>query len=179
MDSNVLSDTITPFGRAYYRRSAPYFVYPYSIILLLNFTVASLSAVFWATTPISTAQILRLFLVYFHKTDIYASKWFRTGVVYGLIAMCFIVLLTVQSVLAILWVVVTKWIVIGRRKEGSFSWDASSYCEFLSLSLSPAHADILTGQRWQTHLTLSRPLNRGRGIGGVLAPLTGSAYIVW
>ena len=36
-----------------------------------------------------------------------------------------------------------------------------------------------TGQRWQTHLTLSRPLNRGRGIGGVLAPLAGSAYMVW
>ena len=35
------------------------------------------------------------------------------------------------------------------------------------------------GQRWQLHLTLMRLLHRGRGIGGVLAPLTGSAYMVW
>ena len=35
------------------------------------------------------------------------------------------------------------------------------------------------GQRWQLHLTLSRVLYRGHGNGGVLAPITGSAYIVW
>ena len=35
------------------------------------------------------------------------------------------------------------------------------------------------GQRWQLHLTLSKPLYRGHGNGGVLATLTGSAYIVW
>ena len=35
------------------------------------------------------------------------------------------------------------------------------------------------GQRWQLHLTLCRLLYRGHGNGGVLGPLTGSAYIVW
>jgi hypothetical protein len=35
------------------------------------------------------------------------------------------------------------------------------------------------GQRWQLHLTLSKPLYRGHGNGGVLGTLTGSAYIVW
>ena len=38
---------------------------------------------------------------------------------------------------------------------------------------------MLSGQRWQLHLTLCRLLYRGHGNGGVLGPLTGSAYIVW
>ena len=29
------------------------------------------------------------------------------------------------------------------------------------------------------HLTLSRPLHRGYSNGGIIAPLAGSAYIVW
>ena len=40
-------------------------------------------------------------------------------------------------------------------------------------------ANTHTGQRWQLHLTLSRLLYRGHGNGGVLGPITGSAYIVW
>ena len=86
----------------------------------------------------------------------------RTGVLYGLIAMCFVVLLTVQSLVAMAWVIVMKWLVIGRRREGSFSWDKSSYCE-----------------RWQLHLTLAKPMYRGYGIGGILGTISGTAYIVW
>ena len=61
-----------------------------------------------------------------------------------------------------LWAIGTKWIVIGRRRQGSYDWDKSSYC-----------------QRWQLHLVLSKPLYRGYGIGGILGAISGSAYIVW
>lgn len=67
-----------------------------------------------------------------------------------------------QVVGAILWVIVTKWLVIGQRKERRSAWDESSYC-----------------QPWQLHLTLSRPLHRSYDNGGILGPITGSAYIVW
>jgi hypothetical protein len=59
-------------------------------------------------------------------------------------------------------VILTKWIIIGRRRDGRYPWDKSSYC-----------------QRWQIHLALSRFIYKGYGNGGVLAPLTGTIYIVW
>lgn len=58
-----------------------------------------------------------------------------------------------------MWVLAMKWLVVGWRVAGSYDWDKSNYC-----------------QRWQLHLALSRPIY---GNGGVLAPLTGTAYIAW
>lgn len=96
------------------------------------------------------------------RRNFFEEHWFQLGTLYGLIACAFIIVLNIQAVGAILWVILTKWLVIGQRKEGRCAWDESSYC-----------------QRWQLHLTLSRPLHRGYGNGGILGPLTGSAYIVW
>lgn len=110
-------------------RDAPYFVLPYVGIVALNFVVSSLSAAYWASTAVSAAQLLRLFLVRASWLHLYAPVWFRTGVLYGLIAMIFVVLLNIQSLLAMIWVVGTKWAILGRRNEGPCSWDKSSYCE--------------------------------------------------
>lgn len=35
------------------------------------------------------------------------------------------------------------------------------------------------GQRWQLHLALSRPLNKGLGNSGVLGAITGTVFIAW
>ena len=95
--------------------------------------------------------------------------------------MCFVGLLLLQSLLAMAWVIGTKWLVIGRRHEGSCAWDTHSYCKLFSLLVISGQSLTVrrAGQRWQLHLTLSRLLYRGHGNGGVLAPITGSAYIVW
>ena len=69
---------------------------------------------------------------------------------------------TLQSIIAMLYVIVAKWLIIGRRAQGSCDWDKSSYC-----------------QRLQLHLVLSKPLYKGYGNGGVLGAISGSAYIVW
>lgn len=149
--------------------------------MLLNLTVSVLSATFWASNAVITAQILRLSLHHARNLHLYASVWYRPAVLYGLIASIFVVTLTIQSMLAMTWVVITKWLVIGRRREGSFPWDTSSYCEshYSYLNRRILFNSNVLGQRWQVHLTLSRPLYRGGGLGGVLSPLTGSAYIVW
>ena len=160
VDPNV--NTITPFGRAYYKRQANYFVYPYPIIFLINLSVACLSAAYWSISAVAAAQLLRQFHIHLPRHHFFSEHWYQLGTLYGLIACCFIIVLNIQAVCALLWVIVTKWLVIGRRKEGLCAWDESNYC-----------------QRWQLHLTLSRPLHRGYGNGGILAPLTGSAYIVW
>jgi hypothetical protein len=157
-------DTITPFGRAFYQRKAPFFVYPYALILAINIIITALSATYWSISAIAAAQVLRRIDLHSgHRvTGIYRPSWFRPATIYGLIGLSFVIVLNIQAILAILWVIATKWIVIGRRRDGQYAWDTSSYC-----------------QRWQLHLVLSRFVYKGYGNGGVLGPLTGSAYLVW
>ncbi|KAJ6486574.1 acetyl-CoA synthetase-like protein [Mycena vulgaris] len=157
-------DTITPFGRAYHKRQASYFVLPYIAILAVNIFITTLSAVYWSMSAVAAAQILRYIDLHNSKqvVNIYRPSFYRPGTIYGLVSMCFVIVLTIQGVLALLWVIAIKWLVIGRRRDGPCTWDTSSYC-----------------QRWQLHLALSRPLYQGFANGGVLAPLTGSAYYVW
>ncbi|KAI0933437.1 putative NRPS-like protein biosynthetic cluster [Taiwanofungus camphoratus] len=156
------SDTVTPFGRAFYGREANFFVIPYVILVLINIVVAACSAAYWSISAVAAAQILRLWELHAPQLHLFNETWYRFGTLYGLVATCFIIVLPLQALVAMIWVIVTKWIVIGRRRGGSYHWDQSSYC-----------------QRWQLHLTLSRPLYRGYSNGGPLALITGSAYIVW
>ncbi|KAJ6561109.1 acetyl-CoA synthetase-like protein [Mycena vulgaris] len=156
-------DTTTPFGRAFYKGEADYFVYPYVLILTVNILVAVLSATYWSISAVAAAQLLRQLHLHANRIfHIYRPVWYRPGVVFGFIALCFIIVLNIQAILALTWVVVTKWVVIGRRRDGRYAWDKSSYC-----------------QRWQLHLVLSRFIYKGYGNGGVLAPLTGTVYFVW
>ena len=58
--------------------------------------------------------------------------------------------------------ITAKWLLIGRRVQGAYAWDQSSYC-----------------QRWQAHLTIQE-LRRGeRRKTGVLDMLQGSQWLVW
>jgi hypothetical protein len=159
--ADALVETITPFGRAFYKRQASFFVIPYPILVLINILVAGMSAGYWSISAVAAAQILRLIKLHLDYRHMFAETWFNLSILYGLIAASFITVLTLQAFVAMGWVILTKWIVIGRREAGPCEWDKSSYC-----------------QRWQLHLTLSRPLYRGYGNGGVLGPLTGSAFIV-
>ncbi|KIK57060.1 hypothetical protein GYMLUDRAFT_173450 [Collybiopsis luxurians FD-317 M1] len=154
--------TITPFGRAFYHREANYFVWPFSILVVINLIVAACSSAYWSISAVTGAQILRQFYIHLPSIRLFQSHWYRFGILYGIIAASFVAVLTIQAILCMLWVIVTKWIIIGRRKPGPCAWDESDYC-----------------QRWQLHLVLSRPLYRGYGIGGVLTPLAGSSYLVW
>ncbi|EEB95626.1 hypothetical protein MPER_05369, partial [Moniliophthora perniciosa FA553] len=151
-----------PFGRAFYKRQASYFVYPYIFIVFVNFVVASASAAYWSISAVVAAQLLRQLFIHLNKLQLFSPHWHNFGTLYGLIACCFVIVLSIQAVLSLLWVILTKWIVIGQRRAGQYHWDKSSYC-----------------QRWQLHLVLSRPLYTGHGNGGVLAPLTGTTFIVW
>ncbi|KAK7056427.1 hypothetical protein VNI00_002982 [Paramarasmius palmivorus] len=155
-------DTISPFGRAFYKRQAPYFVYPYILILFINLVVVGCTAAYWSLNAVTAAQVLRQLIMHLNRLGLSSRHWYNFGVLYGFVAICFVIILAIQALLSLLWTILTKWVVIGKRRPGQYHWDMSSYC-----------------QRWQLHLVLSRPLNTGHGNGGVLAPLTGTAFIVW
>ncbi|KAI0737046.1 acetyl-CoA synthetase-like protein [Daedaleopsis nitida] len=154
--------TITPFGRAFYKREAPFFVFPYPLLVLINLCVAILAAGYWSVAAVVGTQILNQLRIHLPQLHLFKSGPRQIVVLFGLISCWFVITLTIQAVIALLWVVVTKWVIIGRRVQGSYDWDKSSYC-----------------QRWQLHLVLSKPMYRGYGIGGILGVLGGSAYIVW
>ncbi|KAF7353576.1 Peroxisomal-coenzyme a synthetase [Mycena sanguinolenta] len=155
-NKDLSRDTITPFGRAFYQRKAPFFVYPYALILAINIFITALSATYWSISAIAAAQVLRRIDLHNSQqvTEIYRPSWFRPAIIYGLIGLCFVVVLNLQAILAILWVIATKWIVIGRRRDATVS-AGNSTSFFRALSI------------------------RGYGKGGVLEPLTGSAYFIW
>ncbi|KIM44384.1 hypothetical protein M413DRAFT_67790 [Hebeloma cylindrosporum] len=156
------SDTITPFGKAFYMKEAPFFVFPYAMIVFISATMTMFSALYWSISAVGSAQVLRHLQIHLRHFDLFAPRWYRFGILYAIIAMCFMVILTFQGIISVLWVITTKWALMGRRTPGRYDWDQSSYC-----------------QRWQLHLIFSRLMFKGFGSGGVLAPLTGSAYIVW
>lgn len=130
-EKDVQSGTATPFGRAYYDRQADYFVIPYIGVLFIGLLTATLTAMYWSLSAVTVAQVLRQLQIHLHGLRLFKDTWYRFGLLYALIALCFICVLTIQGILAMAWVVLTKWLVIGQRTEGPFPWDKSSYCEFL------------------------------------------------
>lgn len=158
----VVKDTITPFGRAFYQRQAPYFVLPYPVIVLINTFMSVFSAVYWATPAAATILILnKCRKTWDHEASgLFSDHWYRPALVYVFFALSFMVIMTLQALLAFAWVIGTKWMLLGRRKEGRYNWDQSSYC-----------------QRWQLHLTLSRLLYHGFG-GRLIGCISGSWFAV-
>ncbi|MCO5555724.1 hypothetical protein L7F22_009269 [Adiantum nelumboides] len=156
-------DTITPFGLAFYKRKANFFVIPYFFLVLINIMMAILSSAYWATAAVATVLTLNIIRQDFEYTAsaIFEDHWYRPGLVYAFIAVEFVVVLNLQAYIAFAWVILTKWAIIGRRREGRYDWDKSSYC-----------------QRWQLHLTLQRLLGKGFG-GHLIGHISGTVYAVW
>ncbi|KAI0777797.1 acetyl-CoA synthetase-like protein [Trametes elegans] len=152
----------TPFGRAFYDHQASYFVYPYWLLLIIYFLIGAFSASYWAMGPVAVTQIVNAIRVYHPGLRLFSGRPSELFILFGLVAACFIFTLSIMSVLMLFWVIGTKWLIIGRRREGRYDWDTSSYC-----------------QRWQLHLTVARPLHRGFDNGGILGAISGSAYFVW
>ncbi|CEH15707.1 acetyl-synthetase-like protein [Ceraceosorus bombacis] len=156
-------ETITPFGRAFYKRKANFFVFPYLMLVAINIVMAVFSSAYWASAAVATVVALNFARQHLEvaAAKIFDDHWYRPGLVYIFIAICFVVVLNIQMLLAFAWVVGTKWAVIGRRREGRYDWDKSSYC-----------------QRWQLHLTMQRLLGKGFG-GHILGNLSGTVFVVW
>ncbi|KAL0579004.1 hypothetical protein V5O48_002999 [Marasmius crinis-equi] len=127
--------TTTPFGRAFYERKAPYFVYPYPLILVISVLFSCFCAVYWATPAVFAVQVLKTLYIRFPQLHLLQTDWYEMVIIYGIVVACYVVIVTLQGALAVAWVIATKWIVIGERKSGNYDWDKSDYC-----------------QRWQLHL---------------------------
>ena len=151
----------TPFGRAFYLGDAPYYVLGQIPISAYCVVIRVFTTVYWNIPFIASIQIFN----HIHRRE-HAFLGMSEGslhplLLFGLFTLSYSILVTVQSLVALGIIIASKWLLIGRRQPGNYSWDKSSYC-----------------QRWQLFLaieSLRRDCFRGSGILGML---TGTHWMV-
>ncbi|KAI9207543.1 uncharacterized protein BJ171DRAFT_596561 [Polychytrium aggregatum] len=145
-----ITDTTTPFGKAFYNRDAEFRVIPMWACILYNIAFEAIRTVYW-TTPLIIAMISadRFFLM--RNLADTTTQVIAHVIIVFVCAGAF----SIFAFLAMAFEVSVKWTLFGRRKPGRYDWDKSSYC-----------------QRWQI-LIAAHSLR-----GDLLEYIRGSWYIV-
>ncbi|KAH8668558.1 hypothetical protein BX600DRAFT_538526 [Xylariales sp. PMI_506] len=149
---------MSPFGRAFYQGKAPYRVLGEKSIVLYSTLITTFAAAYWNVTFIWAIQA-----VFFLGFDQYLGRtfWHDALMVWGFMTASIAVITTILAIGAVTIVIAAKWILIGRRTPGNYSWDESSYC-----------------QRWQIYLSIERIRRHCFRGSGVLGMLTGTHWLV-
>lgn len=151
--------TASPFGRAFYEKLAPYYVFPLSLIALYSVFTTAFTAFYWNVATTSAVQAVAAIL---DNREFFATATpYRPVLIFAAITVAIAAINTAQAVVALAAVIGAKWALLGRRQQGSYDWDQSSYC-----------------QRWQLFLTLEKLRRHCFGGHGVLGLLTGTHYSV-
>lgn len=154
-------DTCKPFGRAFYRHEANYHVLRIHDIVFYSVLSVVITTVYWLLTILFSLFALRAALEHSDTPGFHQGPW-RPFVMYGMLAAILSGVSAAQAFIALGIVIAIKWMVMGRRKEGVFHWDKSSY-----------------NQRWQFLLSCETIIKDCYGGTGLLPLITGSAYISW
>jgi carbonic anhydrase/acetyltransferase-like protein (isoleucine patch superfamily) len=132
--------TLRPFGRAFYNREAPYFVFPLSLIFLYTIVVRVLLAAF-SSLPVIAA--MHLAAGYFYGWPMYERSYALVQVssssLYTTLVFFFMVTHFLHTMAWLTVEIASKWGFMGQRQEGRHNWDRSNYSqnwEFYQL-LSP------------------------------------------
>ncbi|KAJ5233212.1 NRPS-like protein biosynthetic cluster [Penicillium citrinum] len=155
------TDTAKPFGRAFYQNQASYYVLRIWQIVIYSVLSVVVVTVYWLLTVVFALLSLRACLEHSNSVGFEIGAW-RPFVLYGVLASFLSAISCVQAFLALGIVICIKWMVMGRRKEGEFHWDKSSY-----------------NQRWQFLLSCETLIKDCYGGAGLLPMITGSAYLSW
>lgn len=157
-NSRALCDW-SSFGKAFYGKHARYFVFPESCVILYNFLIEVFVSCVHAA-PILASIFAAQFLVL--HTD-WLNAIGNLDLLYLLVVVgSFCVIYPVSVFLCLFLDWCAKWILIGRRKPGSYSWQESSYC-----------------QRWQVCLSFGSIRRSGAGVSGMLDFFRGTEWLVW
>ncbi|KAK5631500.1 hypothetical protein RRF57_007214 [Xylaria bambusicola] len=159
-DSEVSEDTISPFGRAFYQRKTPYFVWRQWMIFVYSSLSVVLTHAYWTAASISSIQVVASVVV--NTPWLGNGRWSDPFILFSLCAALLSALMVVQSIVALGIVIAAKWLIIGRRQPGNYDWDKSSYC-----------------QRWQLFMAIERIRRNCFAGHGILGLLTGTAYMTW
>lgn len=155
-------ETTSPFGRAFYHGQAPYRVWGQLSIFVYSTTITVAVATYWNISSIAAIQVIGHCIRRKTAIGLMIGQNPATPVlVYSLFCALIIVIMAAQCALAVCAVILSKWIIIGRRQPGNYDWDKSSYC-----------------QRWQLFLKIDSLRVRCYGGKGVLGLLSGTEWAV-
>ncbi|EHK46238.1 hypothetical protein TRIATDRAFT_80644 [Trichoderma atroviride IMI 206040] len=153
------TDDLSPFGRAFYLKRAPYHVLGQFAIFCYSSFIVIFTTFYWNAPVVICAQVVDHLMNRFVRRDI--GYVFNVGVLFLMSWASMAVVFTMLAVLALSIVIASKWILIGRRMPGNYDWDKSSYC-----------------QRWQMFLSIERLRRRCFHSQGIIGLLTGTHWIV-
>ncbi|KAI0103868.1 hypothetical protein GGR51DRAFT_523727 [Nemania sp. FL0031] len=153
-------DATSPFGRAFYQRKAPYFVWRQWMIFVYSSFTIIFTSVYWSAASLSSIQVVAN--VFEGTLSLGNGSWYDPLILFSLCAALLSALLAAQSMFALFVVIAAKWILLGRRQPGNYDWDKSSYC-----------------QRWQLFMAIERIRRICFAGHGILGLLTGTAYTTW
>ena len=153
----------SPFGRAFYFKKAPYRVWsPFTIFCYSSFLTV-ITRFYWNVPSITSIQFTNL--LFREAPNVVGMKlqfhWADPFILLGWTTAFVAALTTIQAIVALLAVIASKWILLGRRRPGNYDWDKSSYC-----------------QRWQLFLAIERLRRTCYRGSGILGMLTGTHWIV-
>ncbi|KAF4337287.1 coenzyme a synthetase [Fusarium beomiforme] len=150
---------LSPFGRAFYLKLAPYHILgPFSIFLYSAFFTV-FTAVYWDVPSVSSIQFVGIMFRSSFPRGM--NVWFDLVAIFLTMFAGVAVLSTIQSVLALAIIIASKWLLMGRRTAGNYDWDKSPYC-----------------QRWQIFLGIERLRRQCYKGNGILNLLTGTYWMV-
>lgn len=113
------ADTLRPFGKAFYLRQAPFYVFPSWLHMLVNAVSRCFAAVYRSLTLISVIQLAALVIglehLRIHQCSLVEIASFMIPL--------FIAVQNVMTVLALAIAVGLKYAIIGVRKPGLCNWD--------------------------------------------------------
>ncbi|KAJ3022245.1 hypothetical protein HKX48_006667 [Thoreauomyces humboldtii] len=157
--SKGASTSSTPFGRAFYDGAANYHVLGQFPIFLYSMFIVIVVGFYWNVSTVSGVQVVAKLVAGEHMHVLNKGEKERGVVLYSVFVGIISGLMTVQAIGALLVVISSKWILMGRRRQGNYNWDTSSYC-----------------QRWQLFLKIESIRRHCYDGHGILGLLTGTHY---
>jgi hypothetical protein len=124
------ASTLRPFGKAFYLRQAPYFVWTLEMLVVFTAIAKTFIVIFHAVPLLLGIHSSAAYLYgwSFAERD-YEGNKSSGGVIYCTLLIMY---LWTNILRVVLWIVIeltAKWTLMGKRLEGRYNYDTSSYLQ--------------------------------------------------
>jgi carbonic anhydrase/acetyltransferase-like protein (isoleucine patch superfamily) len=151
--------TLRPFGMAFYKEDANYFVFP--LCFIIGFTICcKVLALCVHTFPILSALHGAAAICYGWNTEQrdYHTKTVSTSTIFFTVLLVFIVTNLIGIIIWLSIEISSKWVLMGRRRPGQYDYNTSDYC-----------------QRWELYQIVGKMRSMGRV--NLLSFIAGTPYM--
>ncbi|KAJ6068586.1 hypothetical protein N7499_010473 [Penicillium canescens] len=133
--SEILS---TPFGRAFYLGLANYRVWTESEIVCYTIAIMAVVSVYWSTGPVISLSILLRIIpaIREHFFDASTTAGWQFVIFSSTLAGLMSLVGGLQSFVALVVVISSKWMLLGQRQPGPHPWDKDSFFQLQQLQLA-------------------------------------------